>query len=202
MPDSSQNIAILILAAGASSRMGKTKQLLPWGSTTLLGNAIGNAKESNARTVIVVLGANSEAIQKEIEKNSIEILINTDWKSGLGSSIACGTEFLLKSSPIPDGILVMLADQPLIDTDYLNAMIGTFASHRKGIVATTYQNRAGVPALFAADYFKKMEKLGDDFGAKKIIASHRENVLEMAPGAKTIDIDTKSDYERLVNRQE
>src|SRR5680860_1232621 len=99
------NIAIVILAAGASSRMGQAKQLLPWEDTTLLGNAIRKAKASDANSVIVVLGANAESIRMEISESQIIIIENPIWASGLGTSIARGT-CLLYTSPSPrDGLL-------------------------------------------------------------------------------------------------
>lgn len=196
--DSSQNIAILILAAGASSRMGRTKQLLPWENTTLLGNAIRNAKASKANSVLVVLGANAASIQKQIAHRDIEMVENAEWQSGLGSSIACGTKHLLKSHPKMNAILVMLADQPLIDVPYLNAMMAAFDTSGKG-VATAYKNKAGVPALFPEFYFANLATLRDDYGAKDIINDPGESFTVVEPGSKTRDIDTRSDYEDLIN---
>lgn len=193
------NIAILILAAGASSRMGRIKQLLPWEDTTLLGNTIKNAKVSNAGMIVVVLGANAESICNAITETDISSVENPAWQSGLGSSIACGTEFLLKRDNKTNGILIMLADQPLIDVDYLNTMMAAFHPEQERIIATAYKSRAGVPALFSKSYFKKLSKLDDDFGAKKIIGDKNENVLILDPGNKAIDIDTKMEYDKLVH---
>ncbi len=193
-----KNIAILILAAGGSSRMGQSKQLLPWEDTTLLGNAIRKAKASDANSVVVVLGANAESIQNEIPENHIEVVVNSSWASGLGSSIACGTDFLINTKNKPNGILIMLADQPLVDTPYLNEMMATFNSKHPTIIATAYENRAGVPALFSENYYRELTKLDDDFGAKKIINSQKENVLVLDLGERTVDLDTKSDYESLI----
>ena len=192
------NIAIVILAAGASSRMGQVKQLLPWEDTTLLGNAIRKAKASDANSVIVVLGANAESIRMEISESQIIIIENPIWASGLGTSIARGTDFLIKNKNKPNGILVMLADQPLIDTAYLNAMMAAFNPEQEMIIATAYENRAGVPALFSKDYYKKLITLDDDFGAKEIIDYQKENVMILDLKQKTVDIDTKKDYENLI----
>ena len=196
---SSNNIAILILAAGASSRMGKiTKQLLPWENTTLLGKTIRTAKACTADSITLVVGAKATSIRKSVSQENIQIIENTEWKSGLGSSIACGTKFLLKTNPLINAILVVLADQPLIDSLYLNKVITTFNSEGKG-VATAYKNKAGVPALFPKAYFEKLVTLHDDFGAKGIINDIKESFAVLQPGYKTIDIDTKSDYENLIN---
>ncbi|SDE68396.1 molybdenum cofactor cytidylyltransferase [Pricia antarctica] len=192
-----KKIAIVILAAGASSRMGEAKQLLPWQDTTLLGNAIRNAKASHANSVTVVLGANAEAIRNEISESQIAIVENRGWASGLGSSIACGTIFLLRKKNKPKGILVMLADQPLIDPAYLNAMMAVFNPRQEMIIATAYEDRAGVPALFSKDYYKKLTNLDDDFGAKKIIDCDKKKVSILNFGKITVDIDTKSDYKKV-----
>ncbi len=192
-----KNVAIVILAAGASSRMGQPKQLLPWKDTTLLGNAIGKATASDAKSVVVVLGANATQIKKGITETALEIIENKRWASGLGSSIACGTDFLIKKRNRPNGILIMLADQPFIDTVYLNAMIATFNPDQEVIIATAYKNRAGVPALFSENFYKKLTKLDDDSGAKRIIDRYIENVSILELQQKTVDIDTKSDYEDL-----
>ncbi len=195
--ESPPNIAIIILAAGASSRMGRTKQLLAWEGTTLLGHAIRTAKDSVARSVIVVLGAHAQSIRKAI-KGDVEILENSSWKSGLGSSIACGTEFLVKHTKA-EGVLIMLADQPLVETSYLNSMMAVFNTEQKGIIATAYPHSLGVPALFAASYFGQLVQLADDQGAKKIIDKHDADVLVLKPGNKMVDIDTKREYENLIN---
>lgn len=216
---SSKNIAIIILAAGASSRMGQTKQLLPWEDTTLLGNAIYTANASDASSVVVVLGANAASIRNmvqnnfeerqdgnsygredkmEIREGRIEIIENQIWATGLGSSIARGTDFLLKKKNKPNGILIMLADQPLIDTGDLNTMMTAFNSGQETIVATAYENRAGVPALFSENYYWKLAKLDDDFGAKQILEHHEKNVMVLNLGRRTVDIDTKTDYENLM----
>lgn len=166
---SKKNIAILILAAGSSSRMGQPKQLLPWKDTTLLGNAIRNATTSTAKAIYVVLGANAKRIQKEIVDGEIEVIENPDWQHGIGSSIGIGMKMLLKKDNDFDGILIMLADQPLIDKDYLNLMITSFYSQREHIIATAYKNRAGVPALFYKAYFNELADLKNDFGAKEQI---------------------------------
>ena len=91
----------------------------------------------------------------------------------------------------------MLADQPLIDAAYLNTMMAGFNPRQEMIIATAYEDRAGVPALFSKDYFKKLAKLDDDFGAKKIMDRDKKKVSILDLGQITVDIDTKSDYEKL-----
>ncbi|MCM4166286.1 hypothetical protein DHD08_01170 [Arenibacter sp. H213] len=192
------NIAIMIMAAGASSRMGIAKQLLPWGKSTLIGNAIKNAKESNCSNVFVVLGANADAIKNSVGLKEEAIILNNDWESGLGSSIAFATRSILTPAEKYDGILVLLADQPLIDTSYLNQLITAFDGTDHSIIATQYTHGNGVPAIFGASHFLELQQLNTDSGARDIIRLHTEKLLNIDPKGKTADVDTYEEYLRLV----
>ncbi len=188
--------AILLLAAGASSRMGSPKQLLSWGDTNLLGNAIAAAEASSADDVLLVLGANAELIEKSLP-TGVKIVKNEFWSRGMGSSIACGMRYLEESSKRYRAILIMLGDQPLIDTDYLNQMLLEKDTQEKGIVATEYNGRAGVPAVFSSRYFSELAQLDTETGAKAVLQEHGADVWLMNAGLKTADIDTKEDYDKL-----
>ncbi len=194
-------IAILILAAGASTRMGQPKQLLPWKDTTLLGHAIQTAKSTDAIEVVTVLGANAKLIQSQI-KEEVIFIQNTSWQSGLGGSIACGTEWLLQSNIEFDGILITLADQPLIDFKYLDKLISTFSEHTDRIIATTYKNRAGVPALFPKKYVNTLLKLDKDFGAKHLLEQEQDTIITIPAENRISDVDTEEDYKQLKNKNE
>ncbi len=191
----SANIALVILAAGASRRMGKTtKQLLQWKNTTLLGNAIAVAEKSNTKNVVVVLGADAERIKSTITSTRSTIAINEDWVSGLGTSIACGIQELNTTMGDCDGVLLMLADQPFIDVDYLNLLIQGFSVSNKKIIATNYNGKAGVPAILDKSYFPELLELKGDNGAKMILRSAGKDIEMLDPKNKTFDIDTLADY--------
>lgn len=191
-------IAIVLLAAGSASRMGAVKQLLPWKETTLLENAIQQARASDAVEVVVVLGARAAQIKAGIATTDVPIIENEQWKSGMGSSISRGVDFLVNESGHIDGILVMLCDQPLIDSRYLNRMMSEFSKTDTGIIATAYEKRAGVPALFHKDFFSQLLRLNDEFGARELIAVNSGNCIALAAGNKVADIDTKKDYHALI----
>ena len=193
------NISILILAAGASSRMQRVKQLLPWGNTTFLGNSITMAKATMANHSLVVLGANADHIARENCLLDVDYIVNPDWESGLGSSLSFGAAFVLENQPSCDGLLVMLCDQPLIDTEYLNALISQFKNDDKNIVATRYGERVGVPAIFSPKYFSALIELDKDVGAKGILEQYKNDVLGLDPEGKAVDVDTFEDYQRLIN---
>ncbi|RTE52041.1 nucleotidyltransferase family protein [Arenibacter aquaticus] len=196
------NIAILVMAAGTSSRMKGIKQLLPWGESTLLENALKNATASKAQRVLTVLGAYKKEILDSISLGKQDYVYNPNWKSGLGNSIACGTRHLLDSDKEYKGILVLLADQPLIDYHYLDSLITQFLDSRNSIVATDYGNRVGVPAIFAATHFEALLQLRSDFGAKEIIKAHGNEVLKISADGKELDIDTLEEYERVKKREQ
>ena len=194
-----KKVGVLILAAGNSSRMGSIKQLLPWKNTTLMAHVVHQAEVSNVNEVLVVLGANFDLINRKMSFRKADFVENKNWRLGLGTSISCGVRYALSKWGSLDGLLVMLADQPLIDTSFLNLMIDKFKTSEKGIIATKYKSRVGVPAIFSFRYFQELAELSDDFGAKNIIAKYKDDIFEIEGQRKTEDIDTLEDYKRVKN---
>ncbi|RDY61584.1 nucleotidyltransferase family protein [Flagellimonas nanhaiensis] len=192
------SIAILILAAGSSSRMGdEIKQLLPWKNSTFLGHAIAQAKQVTDSTY-VVLGANMDLIKRKLPQGTSTIE-NPNWKNGMGSSISIGVEYILKQTRDLDGLLIMTVDQPLLDAEYLNEMIANFKTKEYKIVATSYGKRAGVPAIFHKSMLKELISLHQDYGAKHVISENIAQTKMMSASGKEIDIDTLTDYHNIIN---
>lgn len=199
--DKKPSLAILILAAGESSRMGEhIKQILPWRDSNLLGNALEQAKGTIADATYVVLGAYEEIIKAEVNFESNAIIQNPNWEKGLGSSIVAGMDYFSSKELAYDAVLIMLADQPKIDTNYLNKMIGNWKGNQSKIITTQYKDRNGVPAIFEKKYFTELQKLNKDFGAKDLIASNEGAVLTLNAEGKEIDIDTWETYQEMVNK--
>ena len=200
--DRKPQLAILILAAGESSRMGeRIKQILPWKNYNLLGNALTQAKTTMADATYVVLGAYEEIIKAEVSFEPNSIIQNPNWKNGLGSSIAAGMDYFLSKELAYDAVLIMLADQPLMDTNYLNKMLGNWKANSSKIITTQYNGRSGVPAIFGNEYFIELQKLNKDFGAKDIIATNESAILALNPEGKEIDIDSWDTYQELCNKE-
>ena len=177
--------------------MGNIKQLLAWKGTFLLKHTISNVLQLESTQTIVVLGANYERIKAEIQQECIQIIYNTNWENGLGNSIAFGVKHILSNYNV-DGVLITLADQPLIDATYLNTLIGSFKIGKKQIVASNYGNeKLGVPTLFDSCYFEELSELNQNKGAKKVIENHLDNVSALNAKHLISDIDTKEDYEKL-----
>ncbi|MBS9463539.1 nucleotidyltransferase family protein [Flagellimonas sp. 389] len=194
----SKSIATLILAAGASKRMGNTiKQLLPWGKTTLLGHALEQAQKVTAHTY-VVLGSNANEIRSSISEANL--VYNPKWQSGIGSSIATGVKHILEHDKNFDGILVMLADQPMIDSVYLDLMKKKFDDGESIIIATAYENKVGVPAIFHRSILSELLELDKDSGAKQIIEKYIDDTERVFPNGKEIDIDTLEKYSQLLDK--
>jgi len=198
MINSLNKIAIIILAAGASKRMGSIKQLLPWKNTSLLGNAIEQALNSNADDIFVVLGSNYGLISEEINEHDITIVNNKNWALGMGTSIAEAMEIIKNNSKKYRAVLILLVDQPLIDVKYINILIDSFVGNN--IIASGYQNRVGVPAIFDHKYFNELKKLNGDIGARKLILEHINDVKIINGLDKLKDIDTIESYGQLYQK--
>lgn len=201
MSKSSFNMVTVILAAGASKRMGEPKQLLKWGNSTLLEHAIHTVLKFNSQEVIVVLGADFEVVKNKISDYPITVLNNTSWEMGLGKSIAFALEYIRKSKPQVDSVLITLADQPLIDTDFLNRLFDKFNRNNNSIVATSYKNgKYGVPVIFNKNYFEELALLKDDNGAKILLKKNIDNVDVLKPQFENLDVDSKEEYDYLCGK--
>ncbi len=187
-------LAILVLAAGKSSRMKSIKQLLKINNKTLLENTLENAKKINEKSVFCVLGANAEKIKKETSTKNINYIFNENYESGLSSSIVSGIIHLKKENKNFDGILILLADQPEVDVKYLNHLVTTFQENKNHIIASNYNSSTGVPAIFAKKHFNQLLLLEGDKGAKKFIQNNISEVIKVLRKSPFIDIDTQEDY--------
>ena len=188
------NTAIVILAAGASKRMGEPKQLLAWGNSTLIEYIIQKALKVEVNEVTVVLGANYNTINNKIKKYPINIINNIDWKAGLSSSISKAVSHYSVESKI-DALIVILADQPFITDDYLNRMLSNFTPNQNQIKATRYEDgKLGIPVLFDKFYFDELLCLNGDIGANHILQNNKNYVDVLEVSFSNVDIDSKEDY--------
>lgn len=188
---------MVILAAGASRRMEKIKQLLPWKNTTLLEHTIQEGLASEIDAVFVVLGASAEQISNSISHLPVQTVFNANWERGMGTSIACALQEIRNYSESFDAVLIALTDQPLLEKNYFNNLINSYLNINKNIVASQMNDGAGVPVILGSGYFAALANLDQDFGARKIIANHPEDVILVNPGDKIVDVDTKEAYEAL-----
>jgi molybdenum cofactor cytidylyltransferase len=198
-----KKIAIILLAAGGSSRMGRSKQLLQIDGKSLLSRAISTFSELSELKKVVVLGANAnEHVQIVRSFVGCECIVNEHWKNGIGSSIKAGLKYVVESAPETDAVLYVVCDQPWLTGSHIQKIIHEYQNQEGGIIASVYQNTEGVPALFDRKYFREIERLNDSQGAKKIIELHsgaKKKLLEFPEGE--FDLDTPEDVEKFIRAQ-
>jgi Uncharacterized MobA-related protein len=188
---------ILIVAAGNSSRLGEPKQLLKYNGKTLLRNVVEEAiKVSDS--VIVVTGSGHSQISKEIENIEVNIIENVKWNEGMGSSIKMGITQLVNEFPDVQNIIISVCDQPFIEASVFSNLIQMQKDSQKGIVAAKYSETLGTPVLFTKKYFAELLKLSGREGAKKMLQKFKNDIAEINFEKGAIDIDTQSDYQKLM----
>lgn len=188
---------IVILAGGASTRLGRPKQLLQYRGKTLLNHAVNEAINAKADAVVVILGKNADLFEGEIDNQEVRVVINKNWKEGMASSVRLGLDTLLKSKPYIDAVILMVCDQPHISSSVLNELITKQQKTTKQIVTCNYGESIGPPALFHKKYFRDLAKLNGDVGARNIIEQNMHDVAMILFPEGNIDIDTEDDYEAL-----
>ncbi|UZO81035.1 nucleotidyltransferase family protein [Aquimarina sp. ERC-38] len=191
----SETIIGIVLAAGSSSRMGQAKQLLPLQNTTLLEYCLTNMQKSKVSKVICVLGANAEEIQRSVKDERTAFLINSEWENGMSSSIVAAINYIKGHEPSCNAALIALADQPGIDSDYFNRLMEMYQSNPEDIIASQYQNKIGVPALFSNQYFKDLLQLTGDKGARNFLNDGQQKIRTLANTSNLSDLDTPEQYQ-------
>ncbi|WP_044233502.1 nucleotidyltransferase family protein [Haliscomenobacter hydrossis] len=185
---------IVILAAGASTRMGQPKQLLQVGEESLLQRAVRIALSTPYRPVVVVLGANREQIEPSLQGLEVLRVYNPDWATGMGGSIATGLAHLLQQAPALQQVLILVGDQPLLDSAHLLTLVNATNNGTCPMVVSRYANTTGVPALFDQSLFADLLALHGAQGAKSVIQKHVDQaaIVDFAAGA--LDIDTPEEW--------
>ena len=193
------NIAIVILAAGISARMGSPKQLLSYKNKNLLRHTVDEALATGCETVFVVLGANLDLLRNELRDKPVSIIENKGWQEGMASSIRCALEKIAGTILRPDSIIFMVCDQPYVSSSLLLSLIAKKQETNLPIVASSYEDKSGTPALFHRSMFPALMELTGDKGARKLIAVNPEKVATVSFPEGITDMDTKEDYEKLVS---
>jgi molybdenum cofactor cytidylyltransferase len=192
-----RNIGAIILAAGGSSRFGQAKQLLSFHGESLVRRAVRTVIEAGCACVAVVVGDARDRIEIELRETPAVIVENPEWRRGLGTSIRCGLRHLLRSQPELDAVVLLACDQPFVDASVITSLIAQRENSGKLIVACSYANTLGIPALFARSCFESLLVLPDDSGAKALIESRSADVAQIEFEKGAIDIDTPADFERI-----
>ena len=193
-------VSAVILAAGTSTRMGRAKQLLPLGETTVLASTIGNVRSAGLVEIVLVLGASAEAIRQQLPQpllESVKVVINHNYGQGMASSLREGLSHV---SPQCDAALIILGDQPFIQPQTLHRIMDGYRGARAQIVIPTFQGNRGNPVLLDRSVFSAVMALQGDTGCRAIFPNHLSAILKVEvedPGI-LLDIDSQDDYERLM----
>ena len=188
---------VLILAAGAATRMKQAKMLLPFASATILSHIVAEVKAIEADSICMVTGCYHTEIMNGIDTRQLDIVYNENWKDGMSGSIKLGMASLLKKYTDLEWVFIVVSDQPYLNGKVLTKMVKTQTETHKGIIAATYQGITGTPVLFNQSYFKQLQQLQGDKGAGIILQQHPEDMATVDFPLGAIDIDTPEDYERL-----
>ncbi|UOQ97566.1 nucleotidyltransferase family protein [Hymenobacter sp. 5317J-9] len=189
-------VALVLLAAGASTRMGRPKQLLSYRGRTLLRHAAETAVASGCTPIVLVTGAVHEALAAEVAGLPVQVVHNPDWETGMASSIRAG---LAAAQPTePAAVLIMLSDQPHLTPELLRELVQRQRQARAPIAAAAYGDALGVPAVFDRALFSQLMELRGQAGAGRLIASYGPAVERIAFPAGLLDVDTPEQYAALL----
>lgn len=194
-------VAALVLAAGGSSRLGRPKQLEPWGDTTLLGHVVARVKEYPVDEIWVVLGEASEQILDTVDLAGCGVVENPEWEEGIASSLRAGLDALSQLSRV-EGALIVIGDQPDIDARVVAEVVDTFDGSSALVVIPKYRYTWGNPVMVGRALWPRLMSLEGDEGAQRLFKAHPEWVEEVwTDQLPPRDVDTESDLRELRPRQ-
>jgi molybdenum cofactor cytidylyltransferase len=193
--------AIIILAAGNSSRMGSSKQMLSIGNGTLLEHTVDCALASGISKIVVVLGAKAEDHQRILVGRWVDVLVNPDWERGMGSSLKVGMEQVLKHDEGIRAIMVLVCDQPLLTARHINTLASEYTRTKSKAVASLYKGVYGVPAIFDRCLFSELMAVDDQTGARSILKNSENSIGSIIFEGGEVDLDTREDYQNYISRK-
>lgn len=183
---------IAILAAGESRRFGQPKQLADMGGEPLLRRVVGHAIAAQ-RPTIVVLGAHAERVRTALTGLLVDIVINSDWAAGLGTSIACAAAHVQATHPDCSGLLLCLADQPFVDSAAMQRLLDAHRSAPEQIQVADYGDACGPPCLFPRNWLPQLARLQGSQGARNLLRQHPDAMHKVPMPEAQMDIDTPDD---------
>jgi molybdenum cofactor cytidylyltransferase len=186
-------IVTILLAAGSSSRMKQAKQKLLIDQKPMLQYMTELALSASGE-VAVILGSESDDHELLIHHLPVTVIHNHEWSKGMGSSIKAGVNHVLQNHLQAEAALIMVCDQPLVTKEHLLLLKKHIASKQKSIVASWYNDQAGVPAVFHSNHFSGLLTIADTHGAKKYIQEHVNETMMVEFPDGAVDLDTLEDY--------
>lgn len=197
MDDSARGLHVVVLAAGASSRLGQPKQLVKLGGRPALHTVVSNAVAVAGQSVTVVLGAHAQDMTRLLAHSPASVIVNRHWEEGIASSLRYGLAAVPSTST---AVLVMLGDQVAVTADDLKRLINAWKGHDTVIAASVYQGHVGVPAIFPQWCFTELRELRGDRGARLILERHSQRLAHVQMPNAAIDLDTPEDLIALTEQ--
>jgi molybdenum cofactor cytidylyltransferase len=188
-------VAGLVLGAGGSKRLGRSKQLLPYGDGTLLGHVVGVARECRFEQTIVAVGGNADELRAAVDLSGAEVVVNEDYGEGCSSSIAAALAVVDRRCDI---LVLMLGDQPGVTAETVAALRGGIGD--ASLAACRYDDGRGHPLAFARDTFGALAGLHGDKGVWRLLDQRATEVAEVPiAGPIPRDVDTAEDYRAVLD---
>lgn len=187
----------LVLAAGASTRLGQPKQLLPFGPTTLLGRVVAEVEAASALDeVVVVIGGAAAEVRRRVDLGGAKVVENPEFAHGCASSYRTGITALDARA---EAVAVLLGDQPGVERTVIDTMVNEWRRTRDRIMLASYRAREGHPLVFARPLFAELVALRGDKAAWKIVDAHRDWICSVpVDRPHPRDVNTWQAYEALL----
>ncbi|HZX92559.1 MAG TPA: nucleotidyltransferase family protein [Rudaea sp.] len=185
---------LIVLAAGASRRLGKSKQLLRLHGETLVRRATRVGLATKPQSAVLVVGAEADFVYASVADLPVHRVDCVDWSLGMGASLRAGLEALPSACA---GALIVLCDQPALDAPHLQQLVAAWRANPCGAAASSYSGRLGVPALLPRAWFAELMADVGDQGARQLLVRRREAVAAIVNEALALDLDQRSDLGRI-----
>lgn len=202
MPRRSQNtVAAVIAAAGQSKRMGRPKQLLPWGDRTVMATVVDNLGEAGVAPIVCVIGHRADEMQEALRGTDARVVVNERYADQeMLASYQSGIETLIEeNSPALIGTLLALVDQPHVGSDIIVQVVGQVLATPESIVIPSHAKRRGHPIYLPRRLWPELLALNEDESLRVLLNSYADEIIYVNLNSDFIlrDMDTPAEYERL-----
>jgi len=195
-----ESIGAIVLAAGSSTRLGRPKQFIVYRGKPLVLRAVEAAANAGCAPIVVVAGRDTDPIIETLAGSPAMVVHNRDWQQGMGTSIRTGIETLMDETPDFAAVLLMVCDQPFVHENHLRLLIETWSRQklRAAIIASSYCETLGTPALFDRSFTQDLRSLVPGKGARSLLQAHCSETISIPFAEGGFDVDTPEDYQQLL----